>query len=361
MLKLRINGGTKVLFVADTGAAATMFDKSLESELGRSIDTGTVWHYGVTNKVGVYPAPTLYAGNTPLKTAGAAVACFDFTNLLNFAVPSGPAFKGVLGMDVLGHYCIQLDFDRGKVRFLDARADKSDWGTPFPLLEVGDGCFAIGANLAGLHDSVNPTNAGYASLIDTGCSDDGWLRPYLYRVWTNQAVPPPPGEARSPDGILGAETYPEIDLSELEQKAADSDDSHMRFNGIGLHFLSRHLVTLDFPERTMYLKRTSKWGLRDAATMKELTSTGNSAIAYLHRLKKKGLLPGWTKNDRVEGNSMDFHFQPPNRGVFDARKAGSPDIYHVEVMRTSNRAAWTLKRAWQTDEKGRLLKEFPVP
>src|SRR5690606_11672800 len=41
---------------------------------------------------------------------------------------------GILGMDCLQHYCIQLDFDRHTIRFLGSDdSDDGTWGEAFPL------------------------------------------------------------------------------------------------------------------------------------------------------------------------------------------------------------------------------------
>jgi hypothetical protein len=53
--------------------------------------------------------------------------------------------------------------------------------------------------------------------------------------------------------MLDGEKYPFVDVAE---KNVESD-------GIGLRFLARHLVTLDFPERTLYLQRQSIGPLPD--------------------------------------------------------------------------------------------------
>ena len=46
---------------------------------------------------------------------------------------------GILGIDVLEHYCIQLDFAAGKMRFLDDQhADKSAWGKAFPIVPLNE-------------------------------------------------------------------------------------------------------------------------------------------------------------------------------------------------------------------------------
>jgi hypothetical protein len=77
--------------------------------------------------------------------------------------------------------------------------------------------------------------------------------PEYYQQWTNQAVPAAQGEARSPNGRFGGVTYPFVSLA---QQKVESD-------GIGLRFLARHLVTLDFPKRTLYLRRQSPGPLPD--------------------------------------------------------------------------------------------------
>src|SRR5208282_4204666 len=99
---------------------------------------------------------------------------FDFKQL---ATHEGPPIMGILGMDVLHHYCIQLDFAAGKIRFLnDERANKENWGKPYPLTDLGDGCFLINENLVGAK--------GPGSLIDTGyITSDGWLTPELFQQW----------------------------------------------------------------------------------------------------------------------------------------------------------------------------------
>ena len=106
-------------------------------------------------------------------------------------------------------------------------------------LNVKDARPAIAWNLAGMQ--------GPHSLIDSGCNFDGWLMPKYFEQWTNQAEPSAAGVVRSPKGALGGEVYPDIYLHPID---VESD-------GIGIHFLSRHLVTLDFPKRTLYLQRQS--------------------------------------------------------------------------------------------------------
>ncbi|MDE3067515.1 MAG: aspartyl protease family protein, partial [Verrucomicrobiota bacterium] len=138
MVTVRLENGQKLPMVVDTGSPATCFDTNLATVLGKRLDTGTFWNFGRKHKIGVYAAPRLYWDGTPLKMTGTNVLAGNFISQLS--PDAERPVMGILGMDVLGHYCLQLDFKRGKMRFLDdQRAVGKDWGKPFPLTDVGDG------------------------------------------------------------------------------------------------------------------------------------------------------------------------------------------------------------------------------
>jgi hypothetical protein len=237
---LRLESGEELPFVVDTGSSSTLFDKSLAPKLGKSVGKITMGHWGTREDSPVYAAPKLFLGNTQLMISGGGIATFDFKEL---STSAGRPIMGLLGMDVLEHYCIQLDFAAGKMRFLDGEhADKQAWGKAFPIVAVnpGDTRPGVGENLFGAH--------GPHSLLDSGfVGADGWLMPKYFQQWTNHAVLPAKGDARSPSGVFGGEKYPLLSLQVL----------NVEVDGIGLGFLARHLVTLDFPRQTVYLKRQS--------------------------------------------------------------------------------------------------------
>lgn len=237
MLTLRLESGEELPCVVDTGASATMLDKSFEPKFGPYLGKGTFQHWGAKEEKNVYAAPKLYLGGIQLVT-GESIVTDDFKIL---SEQTGHSVKGIIGMDVLEHYCIQLDFGAGKVHFLnDERADKQGWGNAFPIKDLNDkdGRPSVCENLFGAQ--------GPHSLIDTGCNYDGWLMPKWYQQWTNQSKVTANGLLR-PGGTFGGEKYPRVDVSE----------NHVESDGIGLRFLARHLVTLDFPQHTLYLKRQS--------------------------------------------------------------------------------------------------------
>jgi len=352
MVTVRLADGEKLPLVVDTGCPITSFDKSLEQKLGRRLDSGTLLNFGVEQDIGVYAAPKIYLGNVPLQMAYTNVATFDRHKLADHGwLP----FMGFLGMDVLHNYCLQLDFAAGKMRFLDDEpADRKNWGQPFPLTDIGDGCFSINENLAGVN--------GLGSVIDTGCNSSGWLRPELFQQWTNQDSAA--GKIHSPNGKLGGEIYHDLDFRELDAKSLATDDSHIKFNGVGLRVLAENLVTLDFPNHTMYLKRTSKWPLIDKNAKAKAMTVAKSALKFLIRLGKENQLPGASKNEH--GRTTDFHFNHEDSPYLDSvtwytLKNGDASIYHYTVTRTSKHGAWKLHKAWRTDASGNVLQEYAVP
>jgi hypothetical protein len=234
---VRVGDGADELFIVDCGTTGTLFDKSLEPKLGKALGQGNMQSWGKKKPVNVYAMPKLYLGGVQLATEDRTVA-LD----LQLPVIGGRHVGGMLGYNTLRHYCIQLDFAASQMRFLnDQQADKTTWGRAFPIVPLNDRDErpAVAANLLGLR--------GPHSLIDSGFPSDGWLMPQYFLQWTNNAVPPGKDECRSPSGMFEGEKYP---LADLQRNDVESD-------GIGLRFLARHLVTLDFPGQTLYLKRQS--------------------------------------------------------------------------------------------------------
>lgn len=353
VVKLRLESGGELPFIVDTGSSITILDKSLEPKLGRRLDTADSFFFGVETESQLYAAPTLYLGNTPLNTTGNEVAVVDFKQLQ--IVNSGQPVMGLLGIDILRHYCLQLDFKAGRIHFLDGdHVNKKDWGKPFSLTDIGDGCLCVNANLAGVQ--------GSGSLIDSGNNLDGWLLPELFQRWTNQAIQPRDGEVRYPDGAFGGETYLYNIHTHRLAPGPNNGDSHLLLNGIGIHFLARHLVTFDFPKRTMYLKRTSALPL--------LPKGSAAALRLLKNLKQKNQVPGWPKHDNasayldafgsVLGPCNAFGVPDFNSIVCFLLKDGDSSVYHYTIARDSKDSPWRLQKASRTNRSGQVIQEYSV-
>ena len=320
-MTLRLESGEELPLIVDTGAAGTVLDISLEPKLGKCLKTNMVEHWGIKNEAGFYAAPKLCLGSTPLMT-GSLIFTIDFKQLSS---QTCRPVMGILGMDCLKHYCIQLDFEAGKMRFLDPdHMDAAKLGKAFPLTFSGNRpCIHSGSLIGG---------EGTNLLVDSGYRNDGALESGLFqreileqrlraegdvvngragRVWFSKCV-------------WNGETFTNLLIG-------------AGGNVIGLRFLARHLVTFDFPKRTMYLHQTSVGPLVD--------ENMEAAAEFFKTLKEKGQLPGWSKNDKGT-----IYLEPyPDFEAFDGRKNGDSSTHHYDVDRTSKDSPWKLQKAWQTD------------
>ena len=346
---IRLDDGQKLPFVLDTGCPTTCFDQSLEPKLGKRIRSETLWAFGVRSQINVYPAPSLYLGKTLLIKTGRLIVTHDCSQM---SAGVGRPIMGVLGMDILKNYCIQLDFNAHKLRFLDyEHSNKNRWGISFPLTYIPDGCPSISENIVGA--------TGVGSLVDTGCSYDGWLIPQLFQQWTDNTAPPVAGQARAPNGVLAGQTYPGLHVRGVDPKLLSTGDSHIQFNGLGLHFLARHLVTFDFPEQTLYLKRTSIDALDHNDTNHSAKSDIESAANALKSLAQNGRLPGWSQTDELAASKATFVFDS-GAVTFNIQKNADPSTCHYKFSRPYDGGFWQLIKAWRTDTTGHIIQEYPL-
>ena len=161
-MPLHLENGDELPFMFDTGSPITLLDKSLESRLGKRRTTRPIsFAGGDQEQAGFYAAPRLYLGKTKLIT-GSFVGVHDFNAPLSRTHSS---VMGILGMDCLRHYCIQLDFEAEEIRFVKPRQmEAAELGRAFPLNFFQKFYPQVQrANFAG--DNTN-------LLIDIGCNID---------------------------------------------------------------------------------------------------------------------------------------------------------------------------------------------
>jgi len=321
LVNLRLENGEEMPFIVDTGSPGTLFDKTLASKLGWRLPIGNlnVPVGGEAQKSGVYLEPKLYLGTTRLKT-GHLCATYDFKKM---SKDDGYPIMGILAMDCLRHYCIQLDFQAGKMRFLDSKSlDVTQLGKPYPLkFWLYSSLFTDHAGLAG--------GKRVRSLVDTGWNTDGSVEKGAIPGETSDWV-------HLPQCVWDGQTYTDIYVG-------------TEGNILGLGFLARHLVTFDFPRRTMYLKQVTDRPLLEAGF--------KSALDFLIDWKKAGRDPGWAKEEKGK-IGPESHPDSETYG-FVARKDGDDRIYHYIVTRASKGTPWKLQKAWRTDRDGKVVEEFP--
>jgi hypothetical protein len=371
-LTLHLENGKELLFVMDTGATWTVLDKSLEPILGERLGTKKIRYafYGKT-RMDVYNAPELYLGNTRLLT-GKRVFTDDLRR-----IQKNPPIMGILGMDCLRHYCIQLDFAGHKIRFLDPSYSESERSVERFSLIYGffDGIPSVRANFFG------QSNARWE--IDTGLAEaDVAATPKQLRELNEQA----PRQSfiisahDRPTNRLAGTFYfsPEIIFNNGICTNFIWRDARGK-NLIGPRFLSRYLITLNFPKRTMYLERGSTGSLADNDNV---TNFLGNTFAYdflytfipeaekiLEQLAKNGQLPGCAKSKLDEPGELNLSWHEKNihlagypiSETFVLTKKGRAFQYHYTVLQSSKTSPLKLEKAWRTDSSGHVIEKYPVP
>ena len=342
-LPLHFAGGEPLAFLVDTGSPVTIFDQSLEPQLGKRLGNMEMWNFGAQSQMGIYAAPRLYLGGTPLLRTGTNVETTDFRAL---SAKAGLPIMGVLGMDYLRHYCLQLDFNAGVVRFLDpGHLATASLGRAYPLIYNEEVQSRWGFIRPLMAQGSLIGGAGHRLLVDSGYRNDGALDGGVFHRAVRQAHESGPGDA------VPAQDSGRVWFATCDWQGGTYTNLLVGTGGnlIGLRFLARHLVTLNFPKQTMYLKPTS---------VGPLTSPDmDSAWAWLMSLKAAGRLPGWPSTDSgalyIEGNGQSV--------AFDGQKAGAPFTWHYTVARELPDGRWQLQKAWRADASDHLLEEYPIP
>ena len=234
LLPIALENGKPMWFIVDTGSPYTILDASLEPKLGESLGSSSIHSTYGTMPGHLCRAPTLLLNGTQLQT-GHKVRTADLSKPsqdLAGITHTNQRVMGVLGMDCLGHYCIQLDFASRSVRFLDSsHLNKQALGEALPLSFFFNAIY-VRQNLLG---------EAARTRVDTGCNFDGEVKTLAFRQRfgaKRQLV------EEHACGVFAGDTYSDLCI------IADAN-----LNLIGLHFLARHVVTFDFPARMMYLSR----------------------------------------------------------------------------------------------------------
>jgi len=251
IVTLRLSDGQTLPCAVDTGMGRTILDQSLKGFLGPPLRTEKMsfpFRAESVENPGVYAAPKLYLGNVPLMT--------DPTILAGRVIDtSNCPYKAILGMDYLRHYCIQLDFDEHKLRFLDSnKLKREELGLPFPL------SFTTNIEGAPLVDIKWATNRNVRLMVDTGFLSPDFSLPSdvvgpairshrAVETFTGTYIRNTPVEIfLFPTVTIGPETCKNV-------RFVQGDIAGGWIDGfMGLPFLARHNVTLDFPNNKMYLR-----------------------------------------------------------------------------------------------------------
>ncbi|MBC8351078.1 MAG: aspartyl protease family protein [Planctomycetes bacterium] len=236
--------GEACWFVVDTGSSGTFIDASLRHKLGPVLGTRMV---NGNVPVALYASPLFEIGEFAIRS-DQAIGC---ASLESFHGPGIKQVRGVIGMDLLREFILQLDPDHTTISLLKAgTTPQTDWGTE---LEID------------LDESQRPTIEARVNndnvikfVIDLGDANTADLA--LAEV--DKLI------ARDQDSLKSIGLVARARLTTTVQEIAvratsftvgpyvhanlvfiQSDGSRL-----GLHYLRRYKATFDFPRRTLYLK-----------------------------------------------------------------------------------------------------------
>jgi hypothetical protein len=233
-VSVRLEGGPEFQCVVDTGSPSSLLPKSAEPLLGKRLASGTFPTLDSRKEpTRIYAAPKLYLGDALLMT-DRYIGTWDNS-------------FGVLGMDCLHHYCIQLDFEAGKLRFLNPEQ------TAPP--DIGKAYRLIYDHYAFVQHTGFFETGGAKTMLDTGCWWDGCVNSRtFYRESERRGARPVPvvQDGKQKRDAHAFATFPEIVWDGESYKdllVGEGKDL------IGLRFLARHKVTLNFPKGVMHLEQ----------------------------------------------------------------------------------------------------------
>ncbi|MGB2807844.1 MAG: aspartyl protease family protein [Sedimentisphaerales bacterium] len=259
------------LFVLDTGSSHTVYDTSLRHELGEVKKIEKALTLGSPIKAEIFDAPEAFLGPLNLKDSN-EVSCLDLKML---SLIDGNTISGIIGMNFLKKYVIQIDFDQGTLSFLQpVEGQNTDWGIELLLKYDRLGWPHITSDIL---DNINVN-----FVIDTGSNSTGALASDIFdkfisekKLNTSESLFATASgviqnrECRIDSISVGSFEYEELIFSEAN------------WSHLGLLFLSRHTVTFDFPNSRIYLRKGKDFKKIDETDMSGLHLlhiTGNTVV-----------------------------------------------------------------------------------
>jgi hypothetical protein len=237
--------GKQYPFVVDTGARYTIYDQSLRPLMGEHLATGQASTPIGAIEVEARRPPAASLGGLPLPSQ----VCYVY-DLRRIREVTGLEIAGILGMDFLQEYVLEIDFDRGELAVgpspsrrpvpsvpLVLRANRSSF--ELSLLNKTEE-FAIDTGYGG-HGSICLRAPLYAALVEAGRIHETVLN--TTTVDLGKAV-----TKNKEGGWLASLSVGKHKLRDLGTSAEPAS------NMVGLGFLRRFRVTLDFPEGKLYLE-----------------------------------------------------------------------------------------------------------
>ncbi|HUS48071.1 MAG TPA: PDZ domain-containing protein [Phycisphaerae bacterium] len=239
--------GKSHIFILDTGATTTVLDPSMRPLLGEPISTESVLLPGGGRQtMEAFAAPDGRIGEISLKAARIVL----LHDLSKFSVLCDRDVAGFVGMTLLRDYVVRLDYDRGKlVIHRPDRRPHPEWGEAIDIEFDKHQCPYVYAAL--------PGGLELKLAVDSGVKQTGSLHAAFFdRLVKSGKLRTQPCCAEVMGRVVRSKEsrFPSLSVGTIRHQGLILDRDESR-SCLGLNFLVRHEVVMDFPNRKMYLRK----------------------------------------------------------------------------------------------------------
>ncbi len=305
LIPVRFNG-KKYQFVLDTGSTYTTFDISLKEQLGwwpilfppkaRTAD-------GKTIKIEFRRCRRAYFGGLYKKDF--TVDVMDLTYLSKIA---GRRIDGIIGMKLLKDHVMQIDFRNNIVSFLRSSNKNTHSGWEADL--------SFKRGLTFIKGEIEDISVNF--LIDTGFTDSyfgGLLESSVIEKLNSKTILAAQGDKAS--SLAGPMNFNQrksiiakLCFNQVEYENAFFAEHNQSILGLG--FLSRHVVTFDFPKKKVYFEEIANTNNSKELSLTlsgfdfTVTNDNNNILIYSIDIDGLGYKKGFRSNDIIlKINNLD--------------------------------------------------------
>ena len=330
--------GKEYSFMLDTGCSHTVFDSSLKHELGdvKRIERGLT--AGGLMALELFDAPEAFLGPFNMQDCG-EIFCSDF-RMLSYI--QGKRISGVIGMNFLRKYVVQIDFDKGVLSFLrPMRGQNPDWGEE---LEINYNSLGVPHVMGNINDGIKVN-----FVIDTGDNSSGALGGKIFDdIISRKKIKTSETLVETASGTIRLR---ETRITNLRAGSFEYQDlifCEGFFSCLGLSFLSRHLVTLDFQNNRIYLKKGNDFKKNDEADMSGL---------HLFRISNKTIVHSVDEGSPAQKAGIESKDVILKIGDKDVNEYEMWELRDLKRSGDKRKIAMTIKRGNDIKEISFLLEK----
>lgn len=288
-------GEHRVQFALDTGAAISVIDRALLKQIEPLSPSSRAYPKDFP-EVFQLPPTTIADADVPL--TGDTI-CLDLEQL---RIASGHDVRGILGMNVLKQFVIEIDFDRGLVRFRESPPPDVNNG-----LDLGWDRFR-----RPLLDIEFDDGRVVPFIIDTGMAVPGIgeVKREIFQelVETERVVVkgPPARAATVRSDVVGRRgRLDRLRVGEFEHSQMGIREGSL--NALGLGYLSRYHVTLDLPKGVIYLTKSHRFDAPASFDMSGMVLVRRDGKTKVERVHPSG--PAYALGIRSGDTLVDVNSQ----------------------------------------------------